>query len=177
MSQALLVIDVQENMVTGKYAVPNSADFLKRFEQRIESARSDEAVVIWVQNDGPEGDVDEPFSDGWQLHFTPESNELVVRKQTQDVFESNPDLASQLREAGVETVELIGMQSEYCVQASARGAKAAGFTVVLKPELHATFHDGSPATNFTEDYQVSATDLAKQVHAALLADGIIQPAA
>ena len=177
MKQALLVVDVQENMVVGKYAVPEAAHFLELFEQRIELARSSGTSVVWVQNDGPEGDIDEPFSDGWKLHFTPAPTELVVRKQTQDVFESNPDLATQLRDAGVETVELIGMQSEYCVQASARGAKAAGFTVVLNPELHATFHDGTPATNFTEDFQISATDLARQVQASLVADGIIQPPA
>jgi nicotinamidase-related amidase len=173
MKQALLVVDVQENMVVGKYSVPGAPAFLALFEERIELARNSGDSVIWVQNDGPEGDIDEPFSDGWQLHFTPAPEELVVRKQTQDVFESNPDLATQLRDAGVETVELIGMQSEYCVQASARGAKAAGFNVLLNPQLHATFHDGTPATNFSETYENSATDLAKRVHDSLIADGTL----
>jgi nicotinamidase-related amidase len=130
--------------------------------------------VAFVQNDGPEGDVDEPGSDGWQLWFTPAAGDRVVRKTTQNVFESNPNLAQELAAAGIETVELIGMQSEYCVQASARGAKAAGFKVILKPELHATFHDGTPATNEPgSTYEISATDLAAKVHASLVADGIV----
>jgi nicotinamidase-related amidase len=173
MTKALLVVDVQVNMVVGPYAVPNADEFLRKFEQRILEARKNGEDVIWVQNDGPEGDVDEPFSEGWQLHFEPAEGDRVVRKTTQNVFESNPELAAQLKAAGIDSLELIGMQSEYCVQASARGAKAAGLEVVLQPDLHATFHDGTPATNFTTDYKVSATDLAAQVYAGLVADGTL----
>ena len=173
MSQALLVVDVQVNMVVGQYAVPNAEQFLAKFEQRILEARKNGQDVIWVQNDGPEDDVDEPFSEGWQLYFEPVEGDRVIRKTTQNVFESNPRLAAELEADGIDSLELIGMQSEYCVQASARGAKAAGFDVVLQPDLHATFHDGTPATNFTTDYKVSATDLAAQVYAGLVADGTL----
>jgi nicotinamidase-related amidase len=174
MNSALLVVDVQRNMVEGPYAVPDSEAFLAKFEARIEQARAAGWPVVFVQNDGPEGDVDEPGSEGWQLWFTPEPGELVVRKTTQNVFESNPDLAAELQASGIDSVELIGMQSEYCVQASARGAKAAGFKVALQPQLHATFHDGTPATNMPgATYEISATDLAAKVRASLVEDGTI----
>ena len=171
MNSALFVVDVQHNMVSGPYAVPQSEAFLAKFEARIEKARAEGWPVIFVQNDGPEGDVDEPGSEGWQLWFTPAAGERVVRKKTQNVFESNPTLAAELVAAGVDSVELIGMQSEYCVQASARGAKAAGFKVAIQPDLHATFHDGTPATNAPgATYEVSATELAAKVHASLVED-------
>ena len=174
MNSALFVVDVQHNMVEGPWSVPDSEAFLAKFATRIEQARVAGWPVVFVQNDGPEGDVDEPGSDGWQLWFTPEAGDRVVRKTTQNVFESNPGLALELKDAGIVAVELIGMQSEYCVQASARGAKAAGFKVVLQPELHATFHDGTPATNEPgSSYEVSATELAAQVHAGLVADGTL----
>ena len=173
MTNALLVVDVQSNMVEGKWSVPNADDFLAKFEKRIEEARAAGWSVVFVQNDGPEGDIDEPFSDGWQLHFTPLEGERVVRKTTQNVFESNPELAGELKAAGIDEVELIGMQSEYCVQASARGAKAAGFKVTLQPQLHATFHDGTPATNLSGTYEMSASDLAAKVQAELVADGVL----
>jgi nicotinamidase-related amidase len=174
MSLALLVIDVQHNMVAGPYAVPDAPSFLDRFEQRIEKARMQGELVVFVQNDGPEGDVDEPGSEGWQLWFEPIVGERVVRKTTQNVFESNPDLADELRELGVDRVELIGMQSEFCVQASARGAKAHQFAVALNPQLHATFHDGTPATNAPgASYEISATELAAKVHAGLIEDGTL----
>ncbi len=174
MNSALFVVDVQHNMVDGPWSVPESASFLDKFAGRIEQAREAGWPVVFVQNDGPDGDVDEPHSDGWQLWFTPEPGDRVVRKITQNVFESNPDLAHQLKDADIDTIELIGMQSEYCVQASARGAKAAGFKAVLHPQLHATFHDGTPATNAPgATYEVSATELAAQVHASLVADGTL----
>ncbi len=172
--RALLVVDVQKNMVEGKYSVPNASDFLAKFEAKIEAARALAEPVVWVQNDGPEGDIDEPFSPGWQLYFTPLEGERVARKTTQDVFESNPSLANELKSAGVSSIEIIGMQSEYCVQASARGAKAAGFKVTLNPELHATFHDGTPASNFSDSWQVSATDLAASVQSKLETDGVLE---
>lgn len=174
MNSALLVVDVQRNMVEGPYAVPDSEAFLAKFEARIEQARAAGWPIVFVQNDGPEGDVDEPESEGWQLWFTPEPRELVVRKTTQNVFESNPDLAAELQASGIDSVELIGMQSEYCVQASARGAKAAGFKVALQPQLHATFHDGTPATNMPgATYEISATELAAKIHASLVEDGTL----
>jgi nicotinamidase-related amidase len=174
MNSALFVVDVQRNMVEGPYAVPDSEAFLAKFEARIDQARAAGWPVVFVQNDGPEGDVDEPGSEGWQLWFTPEPGERVVRKTTQNVFESNPELAGELAKEGIQAVELIGMQSEYCVQASARGAKAAGFKVILQPELHATFHDGTPATNAPgATYEISATELAAKIHASLVEDGII----
>jgi nicotinamidase-related amidase len=174
MTTALFAIDIQDNMMVGKYSVPGAEGFADLFEARISAAREAGQPVIWVQNDGPEGDVDEPYSDGWQLFFVPNVGEQVVRKTTQNVFESNPELASELKKQGIDEVELIGMQSEYCVQASARGAKAAGFKVTLNPKLHATFHDGTPATNISGKYKVSASELAAKVRSELLAEGIIE---
>lgn len=174
MSSVLFVVDVQRNMVEGQWSVPDSEAFLARFEARIDEARAAGWPVIFVQNDGPEGDVDEPGSEGWQLWFTPVEGERVVRKTTQNVFESNPNLASELKKVGIGTIELIGMQSEYCVQASARGAKANGFKVLLQPQLHATFHDGTPATNLPgASYETSASELATRVRSQLVADGIL----
>ena len=174
MTLALLVIDVQHNMVAGPYAVPSAPTYLERFETRIDAAREQGEVVVFVQNDGPEGDVDEPGSEGWQLWFKPLAGERVVRKTTQNVFESNPGLAAELRALGVDRVELIGMQSEYCVQASARGAKAQHFAVTMQPGLHATFHDGTPATNAPgATYEISASDLAAKVQRELIEDGTL----
>ena len=174
MTTALFAIDIQDNMMAGKYSVPNAENFAELFEARISAARAANQPVIWVQNDGPEGDVDEPFSEGWQLFFVQNVGELVVRKNTQNVFESNPELASLLKQQGIDEVEIIGMQSEFCIQASARGAKTAGFRVVLNPRLHATFHDGTPATNISGSFKVSASELAAKVRAELIAEGIIE---
>jgi streptothricin hydrolase len=69
----------------------------------------------------------------------------VVRKDVPDTFAANPDLARSLRERGVDRVVVAGMQSEYCVEATSRGALAHGFEVVLAGGAHATYDHGSVA--------------------------------
>lgn len=59
-----------------------------------------------------------------------------------DTFESNPDLALRLRTAGVEEIVAFGIQSEHCVEATCKGAVAAGFRVTLLAGAHSTYDIG-----------------------------------
>lgn len=60
-----------------------------------------------------------------------------------DTFESNPQLADQLKAEGVEEIVAFGIQSECCVQSTCEGALAAGFKVVLLRGAHSTYDMGS----------------------------------
>jgi len=63
-----------------------------------------------------------------------------------DTFESNPQLVSQLRAEGIETVVAFGIQSECCVLSTCKGALAAGFKVMLLQGAHSTYDaDGKQA--------------------------------
>jgi nicotinamidase-related amidase len=65
-----------------------------------------------------------------------------------DTFESNPTLAQELKDRGVERIVAGGIQSDYCVRATCRGAVNAGFKVVLLQGAHSTYDDterGKPA--------------------------------
>ena len=63
-----------------------------------------------------------------------------------DTFESNPELASQLKTEGVDTVVAFGIQSECCVRSTCLGALEAGFKVVLLQGAHSTYDaDGKRA--------------------------------
>lgn len=139
-----MVVDVQQNMFFGPWCVPEAPKLLARIADRVEQARLQGRPVIFVQNDGPEGEVDEPHSEGWELAISPAVGERVVRKTTQNVFESNPDFAAELRATGIENLEFCGVQSELCLQASALGAIAAGFGISADRSLHGTFNGGWP---------------------------------
>lgn len=169
---ALLVVDVQVNMFKGPWCIPTADELAGKIQNRVDAARAANQLVVWVQNDGPEGDVDEPFSEGWDLLLQPHNGEWVVRKTTQNVFESNPDLADRLRAAGAQQVELVGVQSELCLSASARGAKACGFAVKVPQGLHATFDDGFPSDDPNRVPLKSADEISAEVQAALAAEGI-----
>jgi nicotinamidase-related amidase len=51
-------------------------------------------------------------------------------------------LAEQLKAEGVEKIIVYGMQSDFCVRASSKGALAAGFKVVVLKGAHSTYDEG-----------------------------------
>lgn len=161
MSTALLLVDVQRNMLEGDGAIPAAPLVRPALTALLEQARAGGAVIVHVQNDGSEGDPDLPGTPGWELVFPPAGGELVVRKDQPDTFASNPGLAGTLRERGIGQVVVAGMQSEYCVQATARAARAAGFDVVLAAGAHATYDDAAPAA-----------EISAQVEQGLVSDGV-----
>lgn len=145
MKTALLLVDVQRNMLEGDAAVPAAGQLRPALAALLATARTAGAVVVHVQNDGSSGDPDQPQTEGWQLVFPAADGELVVRKAVPDTFAANPDLAGWLRARGVDRVVVAGMQSELCVEATSRAALAQGFEVLLAGGAHATFDDRSVA--------------------------------
>lgn len=142
MTRALLVVDVQNWGFAGDWPVPDSAALLERIDAEIQRSRAAGDLVAWVQNDGDADEMDAPGEYFWELSLTPADGETVWRKTTQDVFESQPELANFLRDNGVTELDLIGLQSEMCVRSSTLGARAAGFTANPMPGLHGTYPEG-----------------------------------
>jgi nicotinamidase-related amidase len=151
MTTALLLIDVQRNMLEGATPVPSAAEVRPALESLLERARRAGAPIVHVQNDGSEGDPDLPGTEGWELVFPAQGDELVVRKDDCDTFASNPELAARLQGRGVDHVVVAGMQSEYCVSATSRGALGHGFRVSVAGGAHATYDDGPVAAEISAD--------------------------
>ena len=61
----------------------------------------------------------------------------MIDKSASDAFDGTP-LALRLRARGVERVVLAGLQSEFCIRATALGAIERGFAVVLVSDGHWT---------------------------------------
>lgn len=162
MATALLLIDVQRNMLEGEPPVPAAHEVRPALQALLEAARTAGAVVVHVQNDGGAGEPDEPHTAGWELVFPVAPGEPVVRKAVTDAFAAHPDLARTLRDRGVDRVVLAGMQSEHCIQATGRGALRQGFEVLLASGAHATYDDG----------RSSAAQIAETVEGELAAEGV-----
>lgn len=140
-----MMVDVQRNMLEGADAVPAAGDVGVVLVDLLGRARAQGSLVVFVQNDGGEGDPDVPGAAGWELVHTPTDGGTAVNKAVPDRFAANPGLARRLQAAGVDRVTVVGMQSEFCVQATALGAVAAGFEVRLLSGAHATFDGDLPA--------------------------------
>jgi nicotinamidase-related amidase len=146
MTRALMLIDVQRNMLEPPAPVPSAASVREALEDLLLRARRAGVFVVHVQNDGPPGEPDEPGTDGWQLVFPVSADELVVRKDQEDTFAANPALAKELADKEITEVVIAGMQSNYCVAESGRGALKQGLQAILASGAHATYDENEPAS-------------------------------
>ncbi|GGS07262.1 isochorismatase [Streptomyces aureoverticillatus] len=138
--EALIIVDTQSGFVVGDEAVPDAERLLPRMEQLLAKARAAGALVIQLQNDGPDGALDEPGTPTWEMHFPvdAERGELVFHKTVDDGFEET-ELEDVLRAEGVGALAVCGVMSEMCVSATSRTALDLGFRVVIPHDAHATY--------------------------------------
>ncbi|KAF2817269.1 Isochorismatase hydrolase, partial [Mytilinidion resinicola] len=160
---ALFVIDIQRDLALNPQTEISAAvrildagtSILATARAKIEAARdqskdSDLTIVFVQHEEKPEDGVLIKGSVPWELVFKPiegvAEERLVAKKLTNfagDTFESNPELAVQLKADGVEELVAFGIQSECCVKSTCEGAMAAGFKVTLLSGAHSTYNGKS----------------------------------
>ncbi|WP_395448539.1 isochorismatase family protein [Aminobacter sp. UC22_36] len=137
-ADVLVVVDVQSAFVCGAEAVPDHPRLQAAVALLLEQARLARVTVIFIQNDGMPGAVDEPHRPGWELHFAPLPGEHVVRKTGDDGFDGT-GLNELLAASSASVLAICGTLSEMCVAATARTAMAIGYGVILPHDGHATY--------------------------------------
>jgi len=142
MTTALLVIDVQQALCAGEWAVFEAARVIDRINQVTALARDAGAPVVYIQHEEPEGPM-VCGQDGWQLdtRLHALASDLYVRKTTCDSFH-NTDLQALLQARGVTELVACGLQSEFCVDSTVRRALALGYPVTLVADGHSTLDSG-----------------------------------
>lgn len=178
---ALFVIDIQNDLVTDPGTkIPHADRVLAAGASVLHAARvaaaysgdsensrtTPDPLVVFVQHEeAPESGPLVWGSKAWELVFSPltgcPEREIVVSKTARDTFESNPDLADQLKRRGISEIVAFGIQSECCVLSTCRGALAAGFAVTLLSGAHSTYDSG----------ELSAQELEQQVEELLRVQG------
>lgn len=80
---------------------------------------------------------------GWQLdtRLDARPDDLRVRKTSCDSFHRT-ELHALLQSRGVDRLVVCGLQSEFCVDSTVRGALALGYPVVLVADGHSTLDNG-----------------------------------
>lgn len=132
-STALLVVDVQNDIVGGSY---NRDSVVANVATLVEKARAEDVPVVWVQHS------DENIvhgSDGWR--YVPElirrDDEPVVEKQYGDAFEDT-DLEAVLARLGVGRMIVVGAQTDECIRSTLHGAIVRGYDATLVSDAHTT---------------------------------------
>lgn len=143
-SPALLVVDVQEAAVqAGPFEGPR---VLRNISTLIDTAREAATPVLFIQHDGRPGEPEEPHTPGWEIHrdVTPLRDEPVFRKRFNSAFRET-SLHAHLRARGLETLIVVGIQTEYCVDTTIRVAFELGYSVVVPEMTNTTFDNGPVA--------------------------------
>jgi streptothricin hydrolase len=137
---ACVIVDAQQGLLDGETAIPNASIILDRLATLLAAARSARALVVYLQNDGAPGTIDEPEKIGWFIHpsIAPKLDEVVLRKTGDDGFEGTA-LETVLAQRRVTRMAVAGLLSEMCVSATVRGALKRGLEVVLVRDAHGTY--------------------------------------
>jgi nicotinamidase-related amidase len=130
---ALLVIDVQNQVVDGAY---NKDQVIANINTAVAKARAAGIPVVWVQHSDDWMPID---SLDWQIvpELSPADSEARVRKLYRNSFEAT-DLKSVLEKLGVGHVYVCGAQTNNCVRFTSHGALDRGYDVTLLKDAHTT---------------------------------------
>jgi len=150
---ALLVVDVQKDVVGGAY---NRDEVIANISSLVDRARAAGTPVVWVQH----SDEGLAFgSDGWQYvdELSMEPDEELVHKVHGDSFEGTR-LEEVLAGRGVGMLTVVGAQSDQCIRSTIHGAFTRGYDVTLVADAHTT-EDLSAWGAPTPDLVVNHTNL------------------
>ena len=131
---ALLVIDVQNNVVEGAH---NRDGVIANINTLVDKARGEGVPIVWVQHNDPRNMPRD--SDGWQ--YVPELKrdeaEPLVHKQYGDSFEET-DLEDVLAQHRVGRLVVTGAQTDACIRSTLHSALVRGYDATLVGDAHTT---------------------------------------
>jgi nicotinamidase-related amidase len=142
MTTALLVIDVQQALCAGEWAAFDIDNVVDRINAVTARARAAGAPVVYIQHEEPDSPL-AAGADGWQLYerLASQPDDPRVRKTATDSFHKT-ELQAVLQAHGVDQLVVCGLQSEFCVDSTVRGALAHGYPVMLVADGHSTVDNG-----------------------------------
>ncbi|NBI29702.1 cysteine hydrolase family protein [Chengkuizengella marina] len=136
---ALLIIDVQVIMFTfDGGSLYNGGKVLQNIHELLTKARYSKIPVFFVQHTETPNLIE--GKEGWPIHprIKPLENEMVIQKSTCDSFYKT-DLHEKLQEQGIESLIIVGMQTDFCVDTTCRRAFSLGYNNKLIADGHSTF--------------------------------------
>jgi nicotinamidase-related amidase len=134
----LLIVDVQNELIN---AHPyNEQRVIENIKKLILTARDNKKEVLYVRHDDGEGTEFEKGTYGWQIYdgISPNSSEVIFEKQYNSAFHKT-DLKKYLDSKNVDTIILVGLQTEYCIDATCKSAFDYGYKIIMPEETNTTF--------------------------------------
>jgi nicotinamidase-related amidase len=134
----LMVVDVHNALL--KDHPYNEQKVIENIKKLISTARDNKKEVIYVRHDDGKGTGLEKGTDGWQIYndIAPNDNEFIVEKQYNSAFHKT-GLREYLESKQIDTIILVGLQTEYCIDATLKSAFDYGYKIIIPKETNTTF--------------------------------------
>ena len=134
----LLVVDVQKGITNDRLYAYES--FINNITELINTARSNNVEVIYVQHDDGPGSGfsigDKAFEIADQV--APNKNEKVYIKTINSCF-GNSGFSDYLKQVGEKELMVIGLQTNFCIDATVKSAFEKGYKVIVPEGTNSTF--------------------------------------
>ena len=158
---ALVVVDVQKGFDQSDYWGPrNNPACEENIAVLITAWRARGGPIVYVRHDSiTPGSPFQPGTPGNALRdFVNGEPDLLVVKHVNSAFHGEPDLHAWLTERGVGSLALCGVQTNHCVETTARMAADLGYEVLFVLDATHTFDRAGPdGTVLTADELARAT--------------------
>lgn len=149
---ALIIIDVQNAIINEG---PFKQDLMISGIQTLTAAAKQKGIeVIYVRHTESEGEF-VAGTETWEIFdaIKPSADEKIINKYYNSAFHKT-DLHAYLVDQDVRSVILVGMQTEYCIDATVRSAFDLDYEVIVPEDLNTSFDNAyMTAENLVSYYQ------------------------
>ena len=137
----LIVIDIQKGITDER--LYDFDGFIKNVTNIIDTARKNGVELIYVQHDDGPGTGfsvgDKDFEIAEQV--APIAGEKIFVKEINSFF-GNKELTEYLEKEDDKDVMIVGLQTNFCIDASVKSAFERGFRVIIPEGTNSTFDNG-----------------------------------
>jgi len=151
MNEALIVIDVQEGFFSDPiYPVYNENNLIHNINQLIDFFRKHNKPIIFVRH------IDEDLVQGtkpWEVYSKvhSQSDDIYINKTTPDSF-FKTELLNVLNTNNIDSIFIVGLQTEYCIDATCKSAFGKGIPTILVSDGHSTYDNTFMTADRIIDY-------------------------
>ena len=134
----LIVIDMQKALMVDE--LYNFAGLVENVKALIAAARENGVELVYVQHDAGAGTGFSVGDEAFEIAdaVAPEAGERVFVKKASSAF-TNRDFAKYLEEAKDETLMIVGLQTNFCIDATVKSAFERGYHVIVPEGCNSTF--------------------------------------
>ena len=150
----LIVIDMQKALMDE--ALYNLNGILKNVPQLIQTARENGVEVVFVQHDAGAGSGFSVGDEAFEIAdaVAPKTGEKRFVKTASSAF-TNKDFAKYLEEAKDNTLMIVGLQTNFCIDATVKSAFERGYDVILPEGTNSTFDNDYMTGETTYNYYMN----------------------